>query len=637
MVLILLSWAISGCKVPAQEVSVSTHFSVVARLGEGGPRSLAGLDGGGIVVGTTRGIARYDGTDQRWFVPASAWVGSASAGGGRVAYGANDGAVGVLDGATGALIQTFSSATRVVVALSPDGARLALGAGRTVRIHDVASGALIREVDGFKLEITGLAWSPDGLSLAAADGRGTVMLLTGAQERALEGATDPTRGVAWSPDGRLVAAAGRPVHVWEAATGAEVQQILPGAGRAERLVFSPDGSMLAGSGEKGTVEIWAVADGTLRHKLNGVTRGAAELLWPEKHTLWMGGGAVSAVDPLDGVRKALLPLVSMPTSVHIRGTTLVWSSPDLSVLGDLVQMSPRAAWAAESGAHRVLRVQEDGRVWIADARGLRAVDARTGGGAAALEVPALGVASIRPDGGALAGATYGEDKAWDVVVWDLSNGAELWRVPGGRAQPTQLAWTADGSMVASHIGDVVQVYDGLSGAPRGRREGRMSNASGLAFSPTASLAASAGLDGHAELWDPQTGGVSHQLRRLDGSGWQLAWSPDGEALALAVKHKAGDRIHLANRAGDVSAALPGTTSGAVVRGLAWTPDHALLAATVGTGPNQGDVLVWSAAGTLLHTEAVTSGSPNALTWTEDGGRLFVVLGDGSALVLERQP
>jgi WD40 repeat protein len=52
------------------------------------------------------------------------------------------------------------------------------------------------------------------------------------------------------------------VKVWNAATG-ELVRTFPGTNDATlRVVFSPDGRLLAGSGRDNLVKVWNVADGT---------------------------------------------------------------------------------------------------------------------------------------------------------------------------------------------------------------------------------------------------------------------------------------------------------------------------------------------------------------------------------------
>jgi WD40 repeat protein len=119
------------------------------------------------------------------------------------------------------------------IAFSPDGERLAVAAGRTVRIWDPATGRLLLTLSGHAGLITRVAYSPDGRRLASVSRDRLVKVwdaATGEEILTLRGHTSGINGVAYSPDGqRLVTSAGgttrggegfyTEVKIWDALTG----------------------------------------------------------------------------------------------------------------------------------------------------------------------------------------------------------------------------------------------------------------------------------------------------------------------------------------------------------------------------------------------------------------------------------
>src|SRR5262249_52333547 len=75
--------------------------------------------------------------------------------------------------------------------------------------------------------------------------------------------------VAFSPDGKLLASGGwdDTVRLWDVATGNQLRKIDAHKAMVGRVIFSPDGKVLASRGAlDNSVKLWDPATGTLLHK-----------------------------------------------------------------------------------------------------------------------------------------------------------------------------------------------------------------------------------------------------------------------------------------------------------------------------------------------------------------------------------
>jgi WD40 repeat protein len=175
------------------------------------------------------------------------------------------------------------------VAFSPDGRRLAVGAGcdssgsETVRspllVYDVGTWELVRRVDGFLDGVWSVAWSPDGRRLATGSGVyksggfGEVRVWdtdAWAPVAQLRGHTDCVWSVAFSPAGRrLASAAGRYFNsnkrageliVWDLEAGQPLLTRRSPELKVMGVAFSGDGKWFAAAEEYG-IRVWNLKPG----------------------------------------------------------------------------------------------------------------------------------------------------------------------------------------------------------------------------------------------------------------------------------------------------------------------------------------------------------------------------------------
>ena len=184
-----------------------------------------------------------------------------------LASGSLDKTIRLWDVATGQLVRTLEGHTNSVwsVAFSPDGRLLASAAeDQTIRLWDVQTGQLLRILEGHTEEIWDVAFSPDGRLLASGSLDNTIRLwdaASGQLVRTLEGHTNSVRSVAFSPDGRLLASGSddSTVRLWDVQTGRLLRTLEGHTTRVNIVAFAPDGRLLASGSVDGTIRLWGVA------------------------------------------------------------------------------------------------------------------------------------------------------------------------------------------------------------------------------------------------------------------------------------------------------------------------------------------------------------------------------------------
>ncbi|MFZ6182396.1 WD40 repeat domain-containing protein [Nannocystis pusilla] len=225
----------------------------------------------------------------------------------RLATASHDHLVQLWDGLAGTLLATYSDSTEPIVSLawSRDGVRVAAASadlthsawvwdGRTppkdltlpgegplgstviawtrdeagvllaghgdLSIHDVRTGAAVRDLPVARAAIVSLALSPDGLRVAVGceDGIAQLHPLTGGAPVSLTGHRGSVIALGWSVDGTRLATASDDGNamLWDGMTGAPLITFTGHRGPIRAIAWSADGTRLATAGADATVRIW---------------------------------------------------------------------------------------------------------------------------------------------------------------------------------------------------------------------------------------------------------------------------------------------------------------------------------------------------------------------------------------------
>ena len=218
-----------------------------------------------------------------------------------------------------------------VVAYSHDGGALAIGSGNQVQVWDLVSEQQVATLYGHAQQIRSLDFSRDGKMLASGASDGIQLWDV---ERQTSIGSLPVGGisVAFSPDGATLASgSGDGVHLWDVETQAETSTYQhSGDGRragVNAVAFSPDGALVASGGDDTTLRLWDVVTGESVAVLEGHDRPVRSVAFSADGTL-VASGADLAVNLWDPETKERL----VTLQGEGRGVRTVALSPDGAML-----------------------------------------------------------------------------------------------------------------------------------------------------------------------------------------------------------------------------------------------------------------------------------------------------------------
>jgi WD40 repeat protein len=424
------------------------------------------------------------------------------------------------------------------LAYSPDGRRLASASAmddQTVKIWDVEAGQVIHTIKTSD-DIDAVVFHPDGTQLASA-GKGRIATLwdaaTGQAIRTYREHTDRVSDLAFTPNGKTLASSSHDgtIKLWDVAAGTPMRS-LPDhhSGQCGAIAFSPDGKSLAsaGGGER-TVRVWDAATGKLIRTL--------------ENDIIPDGNRSPSPDVKPAPDNAVVSLAIqpwMPVAFSPDGQTLASGAED-----GTIRFWAVADWRARSFRDSYnlapilsLRFTPNGRVLATASHTSQAVtlwDAQTGFRLGAIKGHNRVVTDIAfsPDGSTLASASGDHT----VKLWDTTRDQEA-RTLRARAVVKDLAFGPDGSYLISAGQDrTATLWDLATGQAVRTFQGHTGRIASVAISRDGRRAASAGDDQSIRIWDVATGKEIRALRGHAGTVSDVAFSPDGKTLASG----SGDR------------------------------------------------------------------------------------------------
>lgn len=427
---------------------------------------------------------------------------------GKVLGLGKDNSVLLLDVATGQPLRRLDGPDYPVhsLAFSPDGRTVAAGSLCSIHFWEVQTGKVLHQIDLAGSAAGCLAFSPDGKTLANA-GTGCAVRLwdiaTGKELHNREGHRGPIHSVGFSPEGRLLATTGddSAVRFWDTKTGKQVgifqtkqRMSLYGA------LFSPDGDSLFTFVISQLVLEWDVATGKEKRRLeffpgepqrrnqvydlalspSGTTLTAVSLSRPKKEleqilTVWdlqTGKQRVESLGLVEGWAPALAPdgtLIACLQGPSVRIHDIA-AGKDLFTLVGPGKSVVNVAFTLDNRALAGVFLVSDPAVQAREIRTVVVWELATGKELHRAELgnPVLGYGSplaFSRDVRFLAAG--GDDPAAPIRLWDLTTGKEALRLEGQRGNVTSLAFSPDGTKLASGMRNgVALVWDIAGSLPR---------------------------------------------------------------------------------------------------------------------------------------------------------------------------
>jgi WD40 repeat protein len=492
------------------------------------------------------------------------------------------------DAATGHRLKTLGAAGQEATAvefLSNEQRLVAVGDDRIV-IWDIESQKQINTIP-LKRWGSGVAFQSDQgrVALATSDTAKVLNLSNGESVGRFSQFDGFARGhvqaLSFSPDGTLLAASGEmgDIIVWEADTGQKLLTITGYRGRMAGVTFSPDGQWLATAGRVESIELWDVA--SLRERIRHHAKD-----------------------------KPIIQKVRADPKVYTGHAAWVWS----------VVVTPDGKRAASAGDDETIKL------W----------DLATGAEEATLlgHIDAIHAIALSPDGVTLASAS----QDGEIKIWDLPSRKERASWSAGSTQATALAFTPEGTtLVTANSEGHLKFWNVSTGKLRSEITKGVGPVESILFTQEGTLITGGyGVEwnggsnwgerpGEVAFWDVKTGNAIGRLACPRGvSG--LAATADGRTLVAAGGFDNTVRVY------DV----PNRKERAVSRGhkdtiqsVAVTADGKLAA----LGDWKGVIKLWEvASGRQLQSVNAHSFWVTSLAFTPDGKRLISGSADGTVKV-----
>jgi WD40 repeat protein len=483
-----------------------------------------------------------------------------------------------------------------------------------------------------------VSYDHNGMLLAIGNEDGSITLWSVAAGRPVATLSAAHSGavqsVVFSPDGKLLASTGDAyVKLWEVPSGRLVRTLAGHAGSGNAVSFSPNGRLIASGAIDKTVRLWDVGTGReIGKPLVGHADAVFDVAFSPDGKVLASAGADARIilwdvltgsakgPPLTGSKDAVAAITFSQdgkrlASAGMDGKVRLWDSRTGRETGPPLSF-PFAA-DSPSTVNDVAFSPDGSLVAAAGSDSIQlwdAVDGRPDGLPLTGHSDVVRALAFSPDGTSI--ATISDDRT--LRTWQVRPSYSISHpLTGHTAEVFDVAFgPPDGALLATASGDgTLRLWDAATGRPEGDPlVGHQGPVLGVAFSPDGRLLASGGEDGTVRIWNLATG-KPRGAPLLGHRDWvtRVRFSPDGRFLASASDDGTVKLWDVATGAQHGTDLLHNRG----VLSISFSPDGKLLAA--------GDqaIKIWDVATTKQARAPFTSvnSEVNAVAFSPDGKTL----------------
>ena len=481
------------------------------------------------------------------------------------------------------------------VAFSPVDKRLLTTSGSGTRLWDLETGELVNPSTADSKRAANAVFSPDGVTICTTDSNQTVTVWNRDLTQAVSNPIvlpARVRLVQYSPSGHQLAVScfDRHVYLWDTSSEKMVIEPIPLLGPTGFLNYTPDGKKIVVGAWYNSIDVWATSPvgiggisipqetsetvGDTSFSPDGkwlAVSGSESLqLYSATHGMRVGDTlqhcyCVSRSSPfspdsrfmvlVQGGENDRAQVVSvpggdslLPAFEHDGAITDIAISPTSRIVATASADQTLRLWEMESGSLLGKPIEFDSVVEavVFSPSGTKVVSACRDGSVMFWDVAsrdhilgpldhgqqALLDVQFSPDGERIV-TCAGSDPAI-FRSWSATSGELLWTQPADEGAIFGFDCSPNGKwLVSMAVDGTSQIFDALSGEPRGASL-QHGHANGHSqFSPDSHMIVTSSNDGHVRLWEVMTGNILGELVDYRDLASFSRFSPDGRFVASA--------------------------------------------------------------------------------------------------------